>query len=1017
MPQLLLLGTFSYLNPSSLTAETPVMKRQWTPDELAEHWTLLPSEFDLATATADHNRLGFALLLKFFQLEGRFPAFKHEVPPGAVIYVAKQVGVAPEVYLQYDWHGRTISAHRAQIRTLLDFREATVQDAQDLVAWLCQEVLPHDRQIEHLTAAVYQRCQACHIEPPTSDRVERVVRSALHTYEEQFCAAVFAQLPVATRAQLDALLERADPIQPATNESDRGETGFSALHLLRTDAGAAGLESVFQEIAKLRRVRQVVLPPELFHHTPLKTLQHYRQRVATETLHEVRRHPDAIRYTFLAAYCWLRSQEITDTLVDLLIQIVHRLGTTAERKVVKELIRDFQRVDGKHTLLFRIAEAAVARPEGTVRDVIYPVTGEQTLHDLVKEAKSNGPAYRHHVYTRMRNSYRGHYRRMVPPLLEVLEFRSNNALHQPLIQALELIKRYAGRRQPYFDLGDDVPIDGVVRSAWRQQIIVRDRDGEERVKRTNYELCVLHALREKLRCKELWVIGANRYRNPDDDVPADFATQRRTYYHALRQPEDADTFIARLQHAMISGLQALDQSLPKNPAVTILRKGGGWIKLTPFDPLPEPPNLAQLKGEVGQRWPMLSLLDVLKETDLRTGFTEHFKGVGDREILDRATLQKRLLLCLYGLGTNTGLKRIGAGEHGERFHDLLYVRRRYLQKDQLRNAIAQVVNAIFRVRLPQIWGEGTTACASDSKQFGAWDQNLLTEWHIRYHGRGVMIYWHVDKKAACIYSQLKTCSSSEVAAMIEGVLRHCTTMEVERQFVDSHGQSEIAFAFCHLLGFQLMPRLKAIHAQKLYRPETGKPDAYPNLQLVLTRPVDWELIRQQYDELIKYATALRLGTAETEAILRRFTRTNLQHPTYKALAELGKAVKTIFLCEYLRSEPLRREIHDGLNVVETWNGTNNFIFFGKGGDIASNRLDDQEVVALALHLLQICLVYMNTLLIQDVLAEPAWGARMQPDDLRALSPLLFSHINPYGTFRLDLSERLVLASDRKAATG
>ncbi len=69
-----------------------------------------------------------------------------------------------------------------------------------------------------------------------------------------------------------------------------------------------------------------------------------------------------------------------------------------------------------------------------------------------------------------------------------------------------------------------------------------------------------------------------------------------------------------------------------------------------------------------------------------------------------------------------------------------------------------------------------------------------------------------------------------------------------------------------------------------------------------------------------------------------------------------------------------------MNVVETWNGTNNFIFFGKGGDIATNRLDDQEVAALTLHLLQICLVYMNTLLIQDVLAEPAWGGRMQPDD-------------------------------------
>src|SRR5205823_2350014 len=76
----------------------------------------------------------------------------------------------------------------------------------------------------------------------------------------------------------------------------------------------------------------------------------------------------------------------------------------------------------------------------------------------------------------------------------------------------------------------------------------------------------------------------------------------------------------------------------------------------------------------------------------------------------------------------------------------------------LRAAIAAVANAIFRVRHPEIWGEATTACASDSKKFGAWDQNLLTEWHVRYRGPGVMIYWHVDKKACCIYSQLKSCS-------------------------------------------------------------------------------------------------------------------------------------------------------------------------------------------------------------------------------------------------------------------
>jgi TnpA family transposase len=160
--------------------------------------------------------------------------------------------------------------------------------------------------------------------------------------------------------------------------------------------------------------------------------------------------------------------------------------------------------------------------------------------------------------------------------------------------------------------------------------------------------------------------------------------------------------------------------------------------------------------------------------------------------------------------------------------------------------------------------------------------------------------------------------------------------------------------------------------------------------------------------MVHYATALAERTADPEAILRRFTRGNLQHPTYRALAELGKAVKSIFLCRYLDSEALRREIHEGLNVVENWNSANGFIFFGKGGEVASNRLEDQEVSVLALHLLQSCLVYINTLMLQCVLAEPGWWRRMAEADRRGLSPLVLGHVSPYGVFDLDMGSRLDL---------
>ncbi|MCC5466284.1 transposase, partial [Pelosinus baikalensis] len=374
-------------------------------------------------------------------------------------------------------------------------------------------------------------------------------------------------------------------------------------------------------------------------------------------------------------------------------------------------------------------------------------------------------------------------------------------IHRPVIKALELMKKYTESASHYFADNEEIPIEGVIRPGIKEAVMEKSDNGQERINRINYEIVALQALRDKLRCKEIWVAGASRYRNPDEDLPTDFEERREENYKALKQPLDSEEFISTIKQNMINALTMLDTSMPKNTKVKIL---------------------------------------------------------------------------------------------------------------------------------------------------------------------------------------------------------------TEKNFVDSHGQSEVAFAFCHLLGFNLMPRLKGIHRQKLYRPDTGMMDAYPNLQPVLTRPINWDLIRQQYDQMIKYATALRLGTAETEAIMKRFTRNNLKHPTYLAMAELGKAIKTIFLCEYLKSEELRIEINEGLNVVENWNSANGFIFFGKGGEIATNRIEDQELAVLSLHLVQNCLVYINTLMIQKILSQNKWLELMTPEDLRALTPLIYSHINPYGNFALDMEERILI---------
>ncbi|WP_049795707.1 Tn3 family transposase [Frankia sp. EAN1pec] len=257
------------------------------------------------------------------------------------------------------------------------------------------------------------------------------------------------------------------------------------------------------------------------------------------------------------------------------------------------------------------------------------------------------------------------------------------------------------------------------------------------------------------------------------------------------------------------------------------------------------------------RWGAVPLIDMLKEAVLRTGCLAAASTAAGRGDLAPEVLAERLMLAIYAYGTNTGIRAVaGSAQHGHSEDDIRYVRRRYLTAELARTVAVEIANATFAVRAQQVWGAGSTAVASDSTHFGAFDQNIFTEWHSRYGGRGVLIYWHVERKSMAIRSQLISCSASEVAAMVEGAMRHGTAMEVEGTYVDSHGQSEIGFGVTRLLGFDLLPRIKA---------------------------------------------------------------------------------------RYLRNRDLQREINEGLNVVESWNRANSVIFFGKGGDIATNRRDEQEL--------------------------------------------------------------------------
>jgi hypothetical protein len=361
------------------------MKQHWNEQELVEHWTLTDSDKQLLDQRTERGRLGLAVLLKFFQAEGRFPLHHKEVPLLAVNFLAEQRGIPVTAWFDFPLKGRSSERGRARIRAFLGFRPATTADGEQIQEWLCRDIVPQDQEPRHLRAAVLDWCQEHRIEPPTNDRIDRLIGAAVHTFENAFFVDIQKQLSPITRQRLDALLTTA-----SLDQSD-GDWELSAdispFSHLKADPGRISLASVLKEIAKLKRIAEVQLPGDLFTDVPQKILERYRLRVATESVPELHRHPEPIRHTLTAAFCWQQRKAIIDGLVELLIQIVHRVSVRAERRVITEIVGGLEKVHGKTMLLFRLAEAAVEQPDGVIRDVLFPVVGEPTLQALVKAFK------------------------------------------------------------------------------------------------------------------------------------------------------------------------------------------------------------------------------------------------------------------------------------------------------------------------------------------------------------------------------------------------------------------------------------------------------------------------------------------------------------------------------------------------------------------------------------------------------------------------------------------------------
>ncbi|MEY8717360.1 Tn3 family transposase [Francisella philomiragia] len=955
------------------------------------NFQLSDKEIKLAISkTGDVNKLGFGIMFAYFKRYIRFPSnTEMPIPLELILEISQLLNISNDVFATFDMEGRTAKRYRHEIKHYLGYREVTNLDAPNFINYFAENISIYGYSKQKSIEESYKYFKEHKLTIFKPKQLERHIKTANNMFTETLENNIFSSLTTKQKLLIKSLLNN--------NES----ISFDAI---KKSIPGARIKNVSNAIEKIGLISEIKIPDEIINNINRKVLTKYYDQVMSLFPSNILKFSTKSRYATMAIFCHIRLQILLDELTDTLIKLIHKLRSAAEKHVKEYPVqRDF--VKGKLDILKTLASVCSENPKHSIEDKVYPEVSPEILLKVIDDINEQGKWFESIIQTEIYTKYTHGSRKVILQILETLSLHEDHKEYKPVLKAINFIKSNSKTESGFYTQTPDIT---VISSNWKDNIYETLKD-KIVINKYKFEITILEQLKVFLSYKAIWVKNSYLYRNPNDDIPSNYKENKQEYLDRLKLPKINKTFVKKLRSQLQDALGSLNNSILDNPMVILKQSTTNRnLSISPSSAQSGPANIDKLHKEIMQTWGSLNLIDIFKEADLDINFTNLMETIAKTQQLSGDEFRKKLLLCIYAIGTNAGLKKISIANGDVNYSDLKYIKNRFINPSNLRIAIRKVINKVIEIRDPQIWGEATTSVACDSTQVNAWDQNLLNEWHLRYKSSGVMIYWHVDNKSLCIYSQLKSCSSSEVGSMIKGFLDHDTDMDMNKIYTDTHGQSVIGFAVSHLLGFNLLPRLKAINKQKLSGAISGDKKKYSNISLIMKGKVNWKLISDNYHEVVKYMVALKTGTIEPSVFIKRFSHNNFSHPVYRALFEIGKAAKSIFLCKYIASEDLRVEINEGLNVVERINNVMSFIFYGKLGELRNNKTQEQEISILCLHLLQVCMVYINTLIIQNILYKKHWNGVFTGNDYRALTPLFSGHINPYGLFPIDLNQRLYI---------
>jgi TnpA family transposase len=965
----------------------PRFKSSYSEDELWTNYT--PDEQELALAQQygrdTANQLRLLVLLKSFQLLGYFPKW-HQVPASIVAHLAHCLGC---LFVPEPGNESSTRYRQSQlIRTYLDIQpigEATYRCMEEVAltaAWTKEHLADIvNVMVEEL---VRQR-----FELPTFSRFTRQAMTARAAVNAACLGRLDQALMPEQKEQLDACLE---------TTTDRGWTWWRTLKIEPAAPTTKNIRAFLEHLDWLRaqydRFSVTVDLPEA------KRQQFCYEAYACDWPHLKQLTPPK-RRAFAVLLLQQQMSRALDDMARMFIRRMHRMRNDAEEKLAQYLERGREQVS---TLLEQLARIATAfQHPGSELERFKKI--EAAMPDQPEQMLAQCQQY----LAYLKNDYRlcllplyKSKRSLLFNCVASLALKSSSQ-DQSLLRALAFIALHRARHKEWLPWQEEVMDLSSISDPWYKLITGRSTKHRriEAVHRKCFELYVFFEVTRQLKSGDLYVEGSEYF----DDYTKHLIGwsqyhEEIDHYPALSGVAvDPEIFVETLQAELMGAADRCDAAFPENGHARIEQ---GRLILSKHQKKKTPEDYPFLDQQLKIRMKQTGLLDILIQTERWLGLSRHFHHFSgaDSRI---AEYPARLVSTLFCYGCFLGPAETARSMQGISRKQLAWINAHHVHEQRLNRAITKVINAYNRFQLPSFWGSGQHVSA-DGTKWSMYQQNLFAEYHLRYGGYGGVGYYHVSDTYIALFSHFIPCGVYEATYILDALIKNQSAIQPDTVHGDTQAQNTVVFALAYLLGIRLMPRIRNIKDLTFFHPGHGA--RFEHIDALFTDRIDWALIRRHLPDMLRVALSIKGGKLTPSTILRRLGTYSRKNKLYYAFRELGRAVRTTFLLDYVHDVALREIIFAATNKSEEFNQFTDWVAFASKV-IPENLRHEQSKIIKYNHLVANLLILYNVDEMTRVFNElVAQGHALDAEMLEAFSPYRTEHINRFGRYVLDMDADL-----------